>query len=58
MIALGGASNQDSRPSGTSLRDFVRMRDGSPMPEEVARRYDDRLTVEGEFVYSGAEAQQ
>jgi hypothetical protein len=56
VIALRGAANQDSHPSGTSLRDFVRMRDGSPMPEEVARAYDDRLAVEGEFVYSGAEA--
>jgi hypothetical protein len=56
VIALGGASNQDSHPSGTSLRDFVRMRDGSPMPEEVARAYDGRLAVDGEFVYSGADA--
>jgi hypothetical protein len=35
----------------------VRRRDGSPMPEDVARAYDDRLAVEGEFVYSGAEVQ-
>ncbi len=58
VISRRGASNQDSRPTGTSLRDFVRMRDGNPMPEEVARAYDDRLAVEGEFVYSGVGAQR
>jgi len=58
ITAHHGARNQDSHPSGTSLRDFVRMRDGAPMPEEIARSYDDRLSVEGEFVYSGAGAQR
>lgn len=34
------APNIDSRPVGTSLRDFVRCRDLSPMPAEVVALYD------------------
>jgi hypothetical protein len=53
VIARRGAHNVDSGPSGTSLRDFVRMRDFAPMPEEVARAYDDREVVDGVLVYAG-----
>jgi hypothetical protein len=52
VIARRGAPNVDSRPTGTSLRDFVRMSDGERMPEEVARAYDGREVVEGELVYA------
>jgi hypothetical protein len=34
------APNVDSRPTGTSLRDFVRCSDLAPMPEDVVRMYD------------------
>jgi hypothetical protein len=51
-IARRGAENCDSFPSGTSLRDFVRMRDGRPMPEDVACAYDDRTAVDGTLVYA------
>jgi hypothetical protein len=36
----GGAPNVDSSPTGTSLRDFVRASDFSPMPEDLAMQYD------------------
>jgi hypothetical protein len=53
VIARRGAPNVDSAPSGTSLRDFVKMRDLSPMPEDVARAYDDREATDGVLVYAG-----
>lgn len=34
------AANVDSHPQGTSLRDFRRMSDGCPMPDDVVERYD------------------
>jgi hypothetical protein len=53
VVARRGAPNVDSAPSGTSLRDFVKMRDLSPMPEDVARAYDDRENNDGILVYAG-----
>ncbi len=49
----GGAPNIDSRPTGTSLRDFMRGADLARMPEEVAKAYDsgDRAGV---LVYTPA----
>jgi hypothetical protein len=38
--AKRGAHNIDSRPTGTSLRDFMKGVDLSPMPEDVAAAYD------------------
>jgi hypothetical protein len=52
VVAGRGAPNVDSHPTGTSLRDFVRLRDRAPMPEEVARLFDNRDQVEGQLVYS------
>lgn len=46
-----GASNVDSKPHGTSLRDFRRVADLSPMPEEVVAAYDDRLPESGDLVF-------
>jgi hypothetical protein len=40
VVAGRSAPNIDSRPTGTSLRDFVRGSDASPIPEEIVRRYD------------------
>ena len=54
LIGRRGAPNLDSRPTGTSLRDFVRMRDFDAMPESVVRQYDDRTDVEGTLVFTGA----
>jgi hypothetical protein len=44
-VAAGrGAPNVDSRCTGTTLRDFVRASDHSPMPEELATRYEGQAT--------------
>jgi hypothetical protein len=40
VIGGRGAPNVDSAPSGTSLRDFKRLSDGTRVPEEVAGRFD------------------
>lgn len=38
--ARRGAFNVDSRPSGTSLRDFKRISDGARLPEDLVAQYD------------------
>lgn len=40
VIAGRGAPNVDSAPHGTSLRDFMRLSDGTRVPEEIASRFD------------------
>ena len=35
-----GARNVDSRPTGTSVRDFVRAADSEPFPEDIVRSFD------------------
>lgn len=42
VIEGRGAPNVDSEPSGTSLRDFKRLRDGARVPENIAARFDSR----------------
>jgi hypothetical protein len=49
--ARGGAPNVDSRPRGTSLRDFHRASDGEDMPTELVSLYDDRVVEEAAAVY-------
>jgi hypothetical protein len=51
------APNIDSHPVGTSLRDFVRGSDGSPMPEHVVQKYDNAPASEGVLVYRPAAMQ-
>jgi hypothetical protein len=46
-----GAPNLDSHPVGTSLRDFMRGKDLSRMPEEIAARYDTDASGEGVKIY-------
>lgn len=53
VMARRGAPNLDSQPSGTSLRDFVRLRDLAPLPDDVARAFDADAEVEGRLVYTG-----
>lgn len=49
------APNIDSEPSGTSLRDFVRASDLSPMPDDLVARYDDDSSQRAEkLVYQPA----
>jgi hypothetical protein len=45
------APNLDSRPRGTSLRDFVRASDLAPMPDDVVARHDDAPPAGGVLVY-------
>lgn len=45
------APNLDSRPHGTSLRDFLRARDLAPMPAEVVSMYDDASPADGVLVF-------
>ena len=49
------APNVDSACTGTSLRDFVRGSDGSPMPEDVVAKLDDESAARsGQLVYEPA----
>jgi len=48
---MSGAPNVDSAPVGTSLRDFVRGTDGSPMAEETVRLYDQATPPDGVLVF-------
>jgi hypothetical protein len=51
LAANQGAPNIDSFPTGTSLRDFVRGKDFTAMPEDLVGRYDLGPKVEGELVF-------
>ncbi len=45
------APNVDSSPLGTSLRDFMRGADLTPIPEDVISAYDNAPLQEGVLVY-------
>lgn len=47
-----GARNVDCRCTGSSIRDFVRAADLSPMPKDVVAMLDDRPETGGEPVYA------
>jgi hypothetical protein len=51
VIEGRGAPIVDSHCTGTSLRDFVRAADSSPMPEEVAQRFDHDHHADDVLVY-------
>ena len=46
-----GAANIDSRSTGTTLRDFLRASDFTPVPEDVIALYDADSKHEGELVF-------
>jgi hypothetical protein len=46
-----GAPNIDNRSTGTTLRDFLRASDFTPVPEEVIARFDVGSKHEGALVY-------
>jgi hypothetical protein len=55
LLSGDGAPNVDSHPTGTSLRDFVRVRDQAQMPDDVVARYDVASTDgDGVLVYRPA----
>lgn len=41
VAARRGATNLDSRCTGTTMRDYICAADGRPLPEELVRLYDD-----------------
>lgn len=51
VIAKTGAPNIDSACTGTSLRDFLRGTDLSPIPDSVIRGYDLEPVTDGELVF-------
>lgn len=51
VVSKGGAPNIDSFPTGTSLRDFMRGTDLSPIPEEIVATYDSLKPAHGELKY-------
>jgi hypothetical protein len=46
-----GAPNTDSAPTGTSLRDFLRLADGAPVPANIVAAYDDGVPTDGVAVF-------
>ena len=58
-VAVGqGAANIDSHCTGTSLRDFVRGSDMSPMPTEIIALLDDGSVGDGVAVFKPDTAQE
>jgi hypothetical protein len=52
-IALGRAApNVDARCTGSSIRDFIRASDFSPIPEDIVRMFDDGTEDRGDLVYA------
>jgi hypothetical protein len=51
VVAMRGAPNLDSMPTGTSLRDFLRAADLAPLPDEILRKYDKSPRHEGTLVF-------
>jgi hypothetical protein len=55
LSAGRGATNIDSRSTGTTLRDFLRASDFAPVPEEIIAKYDAGSRHEGELVFKPAD---
>jgi ectoine hydroxylase-related dioxygenase (phytanoyl-CoA dioxygenase family) len=51
VVARRGAPNIDSRPTGTSLRDFRRADDLAPIQEDLVHAYDKDSPREGILVF-------
>jgi hypothetical protein len=50
VVARTGASNVDSRSTGTTMRDYLRCSDLQHLPDEVVRSYDDGAPVAGQVL--------
>ncbi len=50
------AANIDSRPVGTSLRDFMRGSDLTPIPEDIIAMYDNAPIKDGVLVFKPEQA--
>ena len=51
VISRRGAPNSDAACTGTSLRDFLRAADLSPMPEDIIAEHDLHIPRDGVAVY-------
>ena len=51
VVGKRGALNADSASTGTSLRDFLRVADLAPIPEDIVAVYDDGITTGGVTVF-------
>ena len=51
VVNKRGAPNTDSASTGTSLRDFLRVADFAPIPEEIVVAYDDGVPAGGVAVF-------
>jgi hypothetical protein len=51
VVSKRGAPNTDSASTGTSLRDFLRVADFAPIPEDLVTPYDDGVPVGGVTVF-------
>ena len=52
VVDRRGAPIGDSACTGTSLRDFWRVKDFEPMPEEIVTQYDDVAVTDGVAVFA------
>lgn len=52
LLARRAAENVDARCTGTTLRDYSRVNDLSPLPERVVGLYDDHTSGQGVLVYA------
>ena len=53
VVAHRGAPNQDSRCTGTTMRDYLRASDLQHLPEDVIRTYDDGTETQSKILYFG-----
>jgi hypothetical protein len=51
LVSGRGAANVDNASTGTTLRDFLRASDFTPVPEEIIQRFDVGSKHEGALVY-------
>jgi hypothetical protein len=51
--ARRGAVNLDSRSTGTTMRDYISAVDGSLLPDEIVRLYDDNSAAAGKLLRFG-----
>jgi hypothetical protein len=51
VITKTGAPNIDSASTGTTLRDFLRGTDLSPIPDDITTAYDPEPVTDGELVF-------
>jgi hypothetical protein len=51
VVVRRGAPNIDSAPTGTSLRDFRRASDLTPIPDDVIGAYDTQVSQDGTLVF-------